>query len=207
MNQYLPDTKFAAKSLIDTIHEEENKFSSLSARFDKLKKVYDTLYLDYSSSDLQEDFSPLQVQDKFIRAAKFAEDNELKGKKLELDKLERSIIAKKDSINSLSMSLLQIAKQGISSVHGNPSNCPNGRLVGSETLKNIIWQGRNQAIHCEEGNPNQKVKDCFANLSNDYGDDFDITMDYTDNKAKNIVDLLEWSDYDNYEKDMISLIG
>lgn len=105
------------------------------------------------------------------------------------------------------MSLLQIAKQGISTVHGNPINCPLGRSIGTETLKNIIWQGRNQSIHCEEGNPNQKVKDCFSNLATDFGSDFDLTVNYTDNKARRIIDLLNWNTYDKYENDMISLIG
>ncbi|MDC3351652.1 hypothetical protein OAV92_00250 [Crocinitomicaceae bacterium] len=207
MNQYLVDTKYAAQSLIDTIHNEENRLSILTEQFDSLKKVFDHLFWDYSTADMHEDFNELQVQHKFIQMAKFAEQNDLKGKKAELDALAKSILAKKDSMNSLSMSLLQIAKQGISTVHGAPSNCPPGRSIGSETLKNVIWQGRNQSIHCEEGNPNQKVKDCFSNLANDFGNEFDLTTDYTANKARKIIDLLTWRIYDNYENDMITLIG
>ncbi len=207
MNQYLIDTKFAAKSLIDTIHHEENQLSELTNQFDKLKKVFDHLFWDYSTADIHEDFNDLQVQHKYTQMAKFAEDNDLKGKKAELDSLAKSILAKKDSMNSLSMSLLQIAKQGISTVHGKPSNCPAGRAIGTETLKNVIWQGRNQSIHYEEGNPNKKVKDCFLNLANDFGDEFDLTIDYTANKARKIIDLLNWNVYKNYEHDMISLIG
>ncbi len=207
MNQYLLDTKYAAQSLIDTIHNEENRLSILTEKFDSLKKVFDNLFWDYSTADMHEDFNEIQVQYKFIQMAKFAEQNDLKGKKAELDALAKSILAKNDSMNSLSMSLLQIAKQGISTVHGAPSNCPPGRNIGSETLKNVIWQGRNQSIHCEEGNPKQKVKDCFSNLANDFGNEFDLTTDYTVNKARKIIDLLNWSIYNNYEKDMITLIG
>jgi len=207
MNQYLVDTKYAAQSLIDIIHNEENRLSILTERFDSLKKVFDHLFWDYSIADMHEDFNELQVQHKFIQMAKFAEQNDLKGKKAELDALAKSILAKKDSMNSLSMSILQIAKQGISTVHGAPSHCPPGRSIGSETLRNVIWQGRNQSIHCEEGNPNQKVKDCFSNLANEFGNELDIATDYTINKARKIIDLLTWSIYDNYENDMITLIG
>jgi len=207
MNSYLIDTKFASDNLISTIHNEEKKFEKLSKKFSELKKVFDNLFWDYSTADMHEDFNDLQVQHKFIQMAKFAEENDLKGKKAELDSLSRSILAKKDSMNSLSMSLLQIAKQGISTVHGNPSNCPPGRNIGSESLKNVIWQGRNQAIHCEEGNPNQRVKDCFSNLATDFGSDYDLSTDYTENRARKIIDLLEWNSYDKYETDMISLIG
>ena len=104
------------------------------------------------------------------------------------------------------MSLLQIAKQGISTIHGNLDNCPEGRKIGPETLKNIIWQGRNQSLHCEEGNPHKKVKNCFLNLKNEFGKDFDLSLNPTSNKAKKIVDVLGWEDYDQYEKDMISLL-
>jgi hypothetical protein len=207
MNQYLTDTKFAAQSLIDTIHHEENQLSELTEQFDKLKKVFDHFFWDYSTADLHEDFNELQVQHKYIQMAKFVEKKDLKGKKAELDILSKSILAKKDSMNSLSMGLLQIAKQGISTVHGYPSQCPSGRNIDSETLKNVIWQGRNQSIHCEEGNPNQKIKDCFSNLTNDFGSEFDLTVDYTANKARKIIGLLNWVTYDNYENDMILLIG
>lgn len=207
MNQYLVDTKFAVESLIETIHVEENQLSILTKQFDMLKKVFDHLFWDYSTADMHQDFNELQVQHRYIQMAKFAEQNDLKGKKAELDAFAKSISAKKDSMNSLSMSLLQIAKQGISTVHGNPVNCPSARNIGSETLKNVIWQGRNQSIHCEEGNPNQRVRDCFSNLANDFGSEFDLTVDYTSNKARTIIDLLNWNTCENYEKDMISLIG
>ncbi len=207
MNQYLVDTKFAAQSLIETIHKEEKILTSLTEQFDKLKKVFDHLFWDYSTADTHEDFNELQVQHKFIQMAKFDEDNNLKGKKAELDTLSQSIFAKKDSMDSLSMSLLQIAKQGVSIVHGNPANCPLGRNLGAESLKNVIWQGRNQSIHYEEGNPNQRVKDCFTNLANDFGSEFDLTVNYTLNKARKIIGLLDWDTYDNYQNDMISLIG
>jgi len=44
-------------------------------------------------------------------------------------------------------------------------------------------------------------------LANDFGNEFDLTTDYTVNKARKIIDLLNWSIYNNYEKDMITLIG
>lgn len=207
MNSYLVDTRFAADNLITTIHNEEKQLEEFSEKFSELKKEFDHLFWDYSIADMHEDFNDPQVQHKFIQLAKFAEENDLKGKKAELDSFSRSILAKKDSMNSLSMSLLQIAKQGISTVHGNPVNCPAGRNIGAESLKNVIWQGRNQAIHCEEGNPSQGVKDCFSNLATNFGGDYDLYTDYTENRARKIIDLLELNRYDIYETDMISLIG
>ena len=207
MHPYLVDTEFAAKSLIEKIHTEEIKFQQLSEQFEGLKKHFDVLHFDFSTADGSEDFNDFQIQDKFVRMAKFHKDNDIEGKKLELDNVQQSVINKKFSIDSLSMSLLQIAKQGISTVHGQPGNCPPGKNIGSETLKNVIFQGRNQSMHCEEGNPNARVLQCFANLTTEFGSDFDITTNPTGNKAKTIVDKLGWKNYNDYKNDMISLIG
>lgn len=207
MHPYLIDTEFAAKTLIETIYSEEIKFQQLSEQFNRLKKHFDVLYWDFSTAEGSEDFNDFQIQDKFVRMAKFNKDNAIEVKKLELANLQHSITNKRFSIDSLSMSLLQIGKQGISTVHGQPGNCPPGRNIGSETLKNVIWQGRNQSIHCEEGNPNTKVLQCFAKLTTDFGSDYDITTNPTENKAKTIVDKLGWTNYEDYKNDMISLIG
>lgn len=207
MNQYIKDTEFASQSLINIIYQEESHLTELTEKFDYLKRHFDHLQWDFSSAEKSDDYDDLQLQSKFIKMAKFSEENNLKSRKLELDEIEKSIDAKKNSINSLAMSLLQIAKQGISTEHTNLINCPIGRNLGSETLKNIIWQSRNQALHCEEGNPGNLVKNCFINLTTDFGDEYDLTTDYFLNRAKKIVDLLEWKDYANYENDMIALIG
>lgn len=207
MHSYLIDTEFASQSLIETIYKEEIQLKKLSEQFDTLKKYFDILQCDFSTADGSEDFNDFQIQDKFIRMAKFHKENDIEGKKRELDNLQQSLANKKNSIDSLSMSLLQIAKQGISTVHRQIGNCPLGRNIGTEVLKNVIWQARNQSIHCEEGNPSRKVLQCFANLTADFGSDFDITINPTENKAKAIIDKLKWTNYGNYINDMISLNG
>ncbi|MBZ9628132.1 hypothetical protein LB450_08480 [Psychroflexus sp. CAK1W] len=206
MNQYLIDTKFASETLIEVIHKEEKLIIEMLLTYTKLERRFNYLSKDFANSDMNEGFDDIQVQDKFIKMVKYAKEVKLKDKKLELQRIRESFTAKKDSVNSLSMGLLQIAKQGISTIHGNLENCPNGREIGTESLKNIIWQGRNQAIHCEEGKPPKKVKDCFDKLKDKYGKDFDLTLHPTSNKAKKIIDLLEWEEYAQYEKDMNSIL-
>lgn len=207
MNFYINDTEFATRTLIHIIYDEELKYRDLMAKFDTLKKNFEHLHWDFSSAEKSDDFDELQVQAKFYKMAKYNQDNNLNGKKLELDDIEKSINAKRNSMDSLAMSLLQISKQGISTVNGNLANTPIGRNIGTETLKNIVWQSRNQALHCEEANPSKPVKNCFINLAIEFGSDYDLSLDYSSNKAKKIVDLLGWNDYQNYQNDMILLIG
>ena len=205
MNQYLIDQEHSAKGLIEMIYKEEIEFSEMQDQASKMHKHYDVLNWDFTTAENSEDFSDMQIQDKFIRMAKMGES--LKKVRNDIDKIENSILEKEKSMISLSMSLLQIAKQGISTVHGDLNSCPAGKSLNSETLKNVIWQSRNQAIHSEEGNPRQPIITCFANLEKDYGSDFDITSNPTENKAKKVIDLLGWNTYENYRIDMISLLG
>lgn len=200
MNQYLSDTQFASQKLIEAIYGEEKHLSQLKKEFDNLKEHISHL----ENTDLHEDFNEIQVQHNFAQKHKLMPD--LSQKENKLRDIELSLSNIKDSLDALSMCLLQIAKQGISTVYGGFSNCPDGRNIGNETLKNIIWQGRNQAIHHEEGNPHPKVKECFANLHIAFGNDYDIETNNNANKAKIIVDLLEWKTYEAYEKDMKELL-
>ena len=102
--------------------------------------------------------------------------------------------------------LLQFAKQGISIVHKSLATCPAGRIIGSESLKNIIWQGRNHAIHYEESpNHNQAVKNCFANLEAHFGLQFSLENHPRENLSKEIIRVLGWYGYTTFEEDMLLL--
>lgn len=205
MNQYLTEQEHAAKTLINSIYKEEHEFAEMKEKAESMKKHYEVLHWDFITAESSEDFSDMQIQNKFIKMAQMREN--LTKAKHEIDEFEKSILEKEKSITTLSMSLLQIAKQGISTIHRDLNSCPNGKSLESETLKNVIWQARNQGIHSEEGKPHKPVIDCFANLANDYGAEFDITVDLKNNKSKRIIDLLGWNNYENYKADMLSLLG
>jgi hypothetical protein len=110
------------------------------------------------------------------------------------------------SADALRMSVLQIAKQGISTVYSNLAACPNGRNIGSQPLKNIIWYARNQAIHHEDGTYNPATAACFAALTKEFDDRFCLTKHATENLAGPVFTLLGWTDYPAYEADIKSLL-
>ena len=117
--------------------------------------------------------------------------------------LESLIALRSFSTASQSGSLLQYAKQGISLVHNGPSACPAGRTIYSQTLRNVIWQGRNQAMHWDEGRFNQAVQDCFRALATDVDAKFgDLAVR---SLAFDVVQLLGWKEFADFERDMLSL--
>ena len=84
------------------------------------------------------------------------------------------------------------------------TKCPDGRIIGQESLKNIIWQGRNQAMHFEEGKYRKVVVKCFTKLEINFGNRFELS---DKNLAYDVLMLLGWESYTAYEKDMTLLLG
>jgi hypothetical protein len=125
----------------------------------------------------------------------------------EVSKLEDAVAAHEASVQAVCGSILQIAKQGISTVYGRQrTSAPTGRSIGSLELRDIIWQGRNQAIHYEDNQFQPPVVDCFATLEKEQGEQFSLTNHAGQNLAKQIIHLLGWTTYDRYEADMNSLL-
>ncbi|HRP68663.1 MAG TPA: hypothetical protein PLY93_03960 [Turneriella sp.] len=204
MNPYIIAIEFCSRVLIENIFQEENRIEQLRKDLIQAEQRARNSEFDFNNESMLEDPNELKLQKSYIAAMRGREN--VSNLSNQVKELELTILAKQVSINSLAMALLQTAKQGISIVHQNLQNCPNGRLVKkSEYLKNIIWQGRNQAMHYEEGNYNQDVIQCFNNLSL-----VDPTLDLqrygNKSKAKEIIDLLDWRTYEAYEQDMNSIL-
>jgi hypothetical protein len=117
--------------------------------------------------------------------------------------LEASLSLRKFSTGALSANILQYGKQGISFVHGQLGPCPDGRLIGTQALKSVIWQSRNQALHWEEGTFSPQVTECFNVLARDIDPKFSEFI--VRNMAWDIVGLVGWNEFADFERDMLSL--
>jgi hypothetical protein len=92
-------------------------------------------------------------------------------------------------------------------VHGSRKNAPEGRAIGSLTLRDIIWQGRNQSIHYEDERFNPPVVTCFSAPEKEHGEQFSLTKHIGQNRAKQVVHLLGWTSYEGYREDMAGLLS
>lgn len=207
MHQYIADTEYAIHGLIDLITSEEKQLTQLQSQHDGLIRREKHLNQILADAPFNDDMVPLQEQAFAITLHKTRE--EIDALKNQIIVLQSSIDAKSDSINALCGAILQIAKQGISTVHGKLNVCPDGRSIGvgleREKLKNVIWQARNQSMHYEENSFNQSVIDCFSKLETSYGSKFSLVMNRGRNLAHDVIQELGWKDYSRYENDMRSL--
>ena len=100
--------------------------------------------------------------------------------------------------------MLQYAKQGIALRFGRErTGIADGRLVGGVAIHEIIWQGRNQALHWEDGTFSRAVENCFQQLAANVDATF---HDYPRrNMAFDILQVLGWREFSDFERDMLSL--
>lgn len=199
MNEYIVQTRFATSSLINLINSEEIALGEIENHLAGLERQHKFLHDDFMWKDFDpfDDFDDAKMMQAFAKQASFRQ-NQIMPILEERDRTKLSIAAKKDSVKALAGALLQIAKQGISTVHGGLDNCPDGRKIRNEPIKNIIWQGRNQSLHYEEGNPHLRVRECFERVG------IELKQD---NLAKEVIGLLNWKTYEQYEDDLASLLG
>jgi len=206
VHQYLQDTEYAVKNLIQLAHAEEDQLRDLSVKFEAMKPQIKVLQWDFESSDMNDDFSDAYVIGAFNRMAQARiEANNLQ---VQVASLQASIGTRQQSIQAISGSILQVAKQGISLVHGGFKPAPEGRFIGTASIKSIIWAARDQAMHFEEGIPrNQAVRTLFSILEAEQGTEFSLAAHLHQSRARQVINLLGWREYSAYVADMSSLLG
>ena len=207
MKTFLANIEYAVKKLFEAINHEEDELIDLITKREAALREPEFFKNIGWEHDLQEDFDETRVMSFFYRAEKARKTlpKSLKYIDQNIVEISDNIRLHSESIKILCGSLLQFAKQGISIVHKNLIVCPPGRYIGQETLKNILWQGRNHALHYEESpNHNPQVKQCFK-LLEDFGLGFSLDNQPGENLSKEIIHLLGWSGYSTFEEDMLLL--
>ncbi|PKG79263.1 hypothetical protein CXF80_13635 [Shewanella sp. Actino-trap-3] len=201
---YLSEVEHAALSLIDAIWSEQLKLQKIEEEIEKLQPVVEENYS--RAVDIQqfaEDPDDVMMGVGMYWNNYFGEDKQLYHTDQNRQELANKVASHAFSIASLSASLLQHAKQGISLAHGGLANCPSGRIIGSQSLKNIVWEARNQSLHWEEANFRQGVNKCFNALDTEVDQKYSQYLNR--NMAFDIVDLLGWKSYGNFSRDLLSL--
>lgn len=201
MHQYIIDTSFASKGLIDLIGTDSKNYKAL------LEEQRLALIKEHSVNlqFIQKQMHPSANYWHGLLAEAYADRAEIED---DMKVLEAKIIDKKHSVSALSGALLQLAKQGVSSVSGRPDNCPSGRSIYKIEIKWLIWAARNQSMHYEEL---KKISDETYNLFsklNEHEDFCSIPDSRAGiNLAYDVVTTLGWLDHDQYIEDMFRLTG
>ncbi len=202
MDKYLIDTEFATQSLFDIVTHELDQIDilkiELNKHVDSSSRIMTEAYYvtDQDADDLE---PPGVYANRHGYARHLFEAYSIKAE------IEKAYNTRDNSIRTLYGSILQIAKQGLSSVHEKKIQNTFIEPKSGEPIHNIILQGRNQSLHFEEGVFRNNVKDCFMNLHQAFGSDLDLTI--KENKAKYVaLNVLGWRTYNDYLTTMQQLL-
>ncbi|QDZ39599.1 hypothetical protein FRE64_06430 [Euhalothece natronophila Z-M001] len=109
-----------------------------------------------------------------------------------VEKIERALFnmgSTIESMSSLAGAVLQIAKQALSIRYAGKPDLPYARSVGTQNIVDVVWEGRNHAMHWDEGAPREQVRNMLDALETDLG----ITVEVGKNNCLSILDALEWN--------------
>ena len=106
--------------------------------------------------------------------------------------------AKVESMSCLAGALLQIAKQALSLRHSGKPKISGARNIGSQSIVDVIWGGRNHAMHWDDRVLSIKVTEVLDACS--------IKPDPGKNYCLSILDALGWKSPDAMIADLKKLI-
>ena len=201
LSDYLTEVEHAVRTVIAEIHTEHEHLARLQLELAALTAATDDGYQRAAFLALNPDLDDEGLGTAIHWDTYFGPDKDRYHKATDVQDTEARVVARSFSVAALSGNLLQYAKQGLSMRYGkNRDGCPAGREIAGLAVHEIIWQGRNQALHWEEGKPHPPVVKCFESLAVTANAAF---SDYkTRNMAYEIVTLLEWQTVDDFNRDM-----
>ena len=210
LREYLPQIRQAVETVLADLHVEHDASQNLR---NELAGLTAATRAEYERVESVARFSEAlgEIDDDPLLATAmhwdtyFGVDKDRYYKDRELQRVTDVLAAKEVSLSALAGSVLQFAKQGIALQYGrNRTNCPPGRTIGTQSLSEVIWQGRNQALHWEDGQFSTAVEVCFTKLGNEI--DRKLADYRTRNLAFDVVALvLGWRTFPDMERDLLTL--
>lgn len=201
--EYMSQTEFAVKQL-----------------FDSLKYYRDLLEKEMTIRPVYSDNSNCSMEEFWKKSESFFDDN--KEQNDVANKISSELLGLKDSQALICGSILQVAFTAISKFSTYDGEClvlkkknikfGIGRDVNNIPLGLVIYAGRNQYNHWDDEKPHYQTKELFdliatRNNKQDYKDPcFNLDLDVIDIYSHNILGLIGWKTYEDYEKDMIDML-
>lgn len=108
---------------------------------------------------------------------------------------------RRTSVSLWAGSILQAAKQGISEAWGPSYPHGKGRRIKSQYASDVILGGRNHSAHWEES-PHLATKQILDKLDTDYPDKAISRYSNPENVALEIVEILGWRKFSDFEADL-----
>lgn len=107
-----------------------------------------------------------------------------------------------ESMSALAGAVLQIGKQSLSLRHSGKPDLPGAKTIGTQSIVEVVWEGRNHAMHWDEGMPKERVR----KMLNALADDLKITVETGKNNCLSILGTLGWKTPEDVISDLKALV-
>ena len=162
ISSYLKEMEHAIRHVIGAVYVERDEAQRLTDEVRKLTVAIEDGYRRVEWRTMNPEVDDDNLGTAIYWDTYFCPDKERHYKQKDLDELNQRIAVREFSTAALAATVLQFAKQGIALRFGKQrTGIAAARLIGKVCLDEVIWQGRNQALHWEEGQFSQKVEACF----------------------------------------------
>ncbi len=173
-----------------TVEEIESSQQLLSDLF---------MYRDQWSPNANHHYAQYMMRMKELEKQKTAARNEDARK---LEKALFNIGSTVESMSGLAGAVLQIGKQALSIRYAGKPNLPATRTIGTQNIVEVVWEGRNHAMHWDEGAPRERVR----KMLNALAADLKITIEVGKNNCLSILGALQWKKPEDVISDLKALV-
>jgi hypothetical protein len=201
ITDYLPEVEHAVNTVLGELHIEHEHLARLKKELAALTAATEDGYRRADFLSLNPDLDDDGLGTAIHWDTYFGADKDRHYTAKDVAAAETRISARSFSIAALSGNLLQYGKQGLSLQYGKDRDgCPIGREIAGVPLHEVIWQGRNQALHWEDGAFHAKTTALFEHLAAKVSPTF---AEYkTRSVAYDVVTLLGWRKTEDFMCDM-----
>lgn len=192
----------------------EHLFGALSEYNKVLEKAQTTVEEIESSKQLLSDLFMYRDQwspnanhhyAQYMMRMEELEKQKIEAQENDSEKLEKALLnigSTVESMSGLAGAVLQIGKQSLTIRHSGKPNLPAARTIGTQNIIEVVWEGRNHAMHWDEGAPRDPVK----NMLNALAADLAITIEIGKNNCLSILGALEWKTTEDVIYDLKALV-
>jgi hypothetical protein len=190
-------TLFLRQEAIDNINR------NLAAEIEQAEKLFTEVFIEQDQWSPNANFYYVQYMEQM---KKLADNKTGIATEKEREQRVREMLARfgatEESMAVLASAILQLGKQVLSFRFGTKPDLQSIRMIGSQSIIEVIWEGRNHALHWEDSNPRKPVRDMLQKLQQDQG----IKLIMGRNNALAIIAVLEWKNTNHVVQDLQSLV-
>lgn len=203
---FIDECQFALNHLFAALKHREDAIEAIAKKLSGIEyneRFFRDLFIEREQWSANANYLYMRYHDRMKGLA-----DEKRAVATEADREQRvsellaRIGATEEAMAVLAGSILQIGKQALSYRFGTKPVLAGARAVGSQSVVDLIWEGRNHALHWEESNPRPPVRDMLAALQNDLG----LRVVVGENNAVHILKGLGWTDANVVASELKGLI-